>query len=58
MKLIGNLKKQVDKEKGMSEKKKLIEEAGMELTDAELEQVTGGGDGTPTPPRNINKITN
>ena len=44
MKLIGNLKKQVENAETKNEKKSLIEKAGMLLTDDELEQVSGGGD--------------
>ena len=44
MKLTGNLKKQVEKAESKEEKKGLIENAGMLLTDDELEQVSGGGD--------------
>jgi len=43
MKLTGELKKQVEKTDNMGEKKRLIEEAGMELSDEELDQVAGGG---------------
>ena len=42
MKLIGNLKKQVDATKDVSEKRNLIEKAGMKLTDDELEMISGG----------------
>ena len=42
MKLIGNLKKQVEETKNKEEAKEVIEKAGMELTDKELEQVAGG----------------
>ena len=42
MKLTGELKKQVEKTDNMDEKKRLIEEAGMELSDEELDQVAGG----------------
>ena len=42
MKLIGNLKKRVDKATDISEKRSLIEEAGMKLTDDELNMVAGG----------------
>jgi bacteriocin-like protein len=42
MKLIGNLKKQVDETTSKEEAKKVIEKAGIELTDDELDQVTGG----------------
>ena len=43
MKLIGELKKQVEETKNKEEAKEVIEKAGMELTDEELDQVTGGG---------------
>ena len=42
MKLIGNLKKQVEKAESKQEKKSLIEKAGMLLSDDELENVAGG----------------
>ena len=42
MKLTGDLKNQVEKAESKEEKKKLIEEAGMELTDEEMDQVAGG----------------
>ena len=42
MKLIGNLKKQVEETKNKEEAKELIENAGMQLTDEELDNVTGG----------------
>ena len=42
MKLIGELKKQVDETKNKEEAKELIENAGMLLTDDELDNVTGG----------------
>ena len=42
MKLVGNLKKQVEETKSKEEAKKVIEKAGMELTDEELDNVTGG----------------
>ncbi len=45
MKLIGNLKKQVEETKNKEEAKEVIEKAGMELTDDELDQVAGGGHG-------------
>ena len=44
MKLIGNLKKQVEKAKSRDEAKDLIKSAGMMLTDDELEMVAGGID--------------
>ena len=43
MKLIGNLKKQVEETKNKEEAKEVIEKAGMELTDEELDHVAGGG---------------
>ena len=43
MKLIGNLRKQVESEGTMEGRKKLIEKAGMKLTDEELDKVAGGG---------------
>ncbi len=42
MKLTGELKKQVEKTDNRDEKKRLIEEAGMELTDEEMDIVSGG----------------
>ena len=42
MKLIGNLKKQVEKVNSRDEAKDLIKNAGMMLTDDELEMVAGG----------------
>ena len=44
MRLIGNLKKQADAAADVSEKRSLIEKAGMKLTDDELEMVAGGQD--------------
>ena len=46
MKLIGELKKQVESTNTKEEAKDVIENAGMELTDDELDQVTAG-DSTP-----------
>ncbi len=43
MKLLGELKDKVEKAENQEEAKKVIEEAGMELTDDELNQVAGGG---------------
>ena len=43
MKLVGNLKKQVEETKSKEEAKELIEKAGMQLTEDELDNVTGGG---------------
>ena len=45
MKLTGNLKKQVENENTMDGRKKLIEKAGMLLTDDELGRVAGGAGG-------------
>ena len=42
MKLIGKLKESVEKAKDREEAKEIIEEAGMELTDDELDKVAGG----------------
>lgn len=42
MKLTGDLKNQVEKAESKDEKKSLIENAGMELTDDELNMVAGG----------------
>ncbi len=44
MKLTGELKKHVEKADSREEKKRLIEEAGMELTDEEMDIVSGGGE--------------
>ena len=42
MKLIGKLKNQVEHTDNKTEKRRLIEKAGMKLTDEELEKVAGG----------------
>jgi hypothetical protein len=42
MELIGNLKKQVESAKNRDEAKKMIENAGLKLTDDELNMVAGG----------------
>ena len=42
MKLVGDLKDRVEKAANQEEAKKIIEEAGMELTEEELDQVAGG----------------
>ena len=42
MKLVGELKDKVKKAENQEEAKKIIKEAGMELTDEELDQVAGG----------------
>ena len=49
MKLIGELKKQVESTATKEEAKDVIANAGMELTDDELEMVTGGGIGNSVP---------
>lgn len=43
MKLTGELKKNVDNAESKEEVKELIAQAGMELTDEELDSVAGGG---------------
>ena len=42
MKLIGKLKENVEKAENKEQAKKFITEAGMELTDDELDKVVGG----------------
>ena len=42
MKLVGELKERVEKAANQEEAKKIIKEAGMELTDEEMNQVAGG----------------
>ena len=42
MKLTGDLKEKVEKTENKEEAKELIKEAGMELTDEEMDQVAGG----------------
>ncbi len=42
MELVGNLKNQVNQTKSLEEAKGIIENAGMKLTDDELDMVTGG----------------
>ena len=42
MELTGKLKEQVEKAETREEAKKIIEEAGISLTDEELDQVAGG----------------
>ena len=42
MKLTGELKEKVEKTENKEEAKKVIEDAGMILDDAELDQVAGG----------------
>ena len=43
MKLVGELKDKVEKAETKGEAKEIIKDAGMELTDEELDQVAGGG---------------
>ena len=43
MELTKELKEKLEKAKNKEEAKKIIEEAGMELSDEEIEQVAGGG---------------
>ena len=42
MKLVGKLKDKVEKAERKEEAKDLIKDAGMELTEEELDQITGG----------------
>ncbi len=42
MKLVGDLKDKVEKADNKEEAKELIKDAGMELTDEEMDQVAGG----------------
>ena len=42
MKLTGELKEKVDKAETKEEAKKILAEVGLELTDAEMDQVAGG----------------
>ena len=46
MKLIGKLKDKVEKAETKGEAKEIIKDAGMELTDEELDKASGGGDFT------------
>ena len=52
MKLTGELKDKVDAVETAEEKKDIIAQAGMELTDEELEGVAGGAIPFPTKPGN------
>ena len=47
MKHIGNLKKQAEDANNKEEEKDIIAEAGVELTDDDLDQVSGGGHFSP-----------
>ena len=49
MKLVGELKNKVEKTENLDEAKKIIEEAGMQLSDEEMNNVAGGGQ--PSAPR-------
>lgn len=42
MKLIGELKEKVEAAESIDDVKRAIEDAGMELTDEELEEIAGG----------------
>ncbi len=42
MKLVGDLKDRVEKAENQEEAKEIIRDAGMELTDEEMNQVAGG----------------
>ena len=42
MKLVGDLKDKVEKAENQEAAKEIIKEAGMELTDEEMDQVAGG----------------
>ena len=42
MKLVGELKDKVEKAETKGEAKEIIKDAGMELTDEEMDQVAGG----------------
>ena len=42
MKLVGDLKDKVEKADNKEEAKEIIKDAGMELTDEEMDQVAGG----------------
>ncbi len=42
MKLVGELKNKVEKTENLDEAKKIIEEAGMQLSDEEMNNVAGG----------------
>ena len=53
MELTGKLKEQVEKAETKEEKKRLIKDAGMELTDEEVNMVAGGGSVTHTRKKRI-----
>ena len=50
MQLTGELKEKVEKAESAEEAKKILEEAGLELTKEELDQVAGGQYSCPCPP--------
>ncbi|MBP5164354.1 MAG: hypothetical protein ILP08_02860 [Lachnospiraceae bacterium] len=50
MKLVGDLKDKVEKSDNKEEAKELIKDAGMELTDEEMDQVAGGAVSTDDAP--------
>ena len=43
MKLVGDLKEKVEKAENQEEAREIIKDAGMELTDEEMNHVAGGG---------------
>ena len=47
MKLIGELKEKVEAAESIEDARRAIEDAGMELTDEELESIAGGRRGLP-----------
>lgn len=49
MKLIGELKTQVDQASTREEAKELVLSAGMELTEEEMDEVSGGISSAPSP---------
>ena len=51
MKLVGTLKEKVEKTENLEEAKKAIADAGMELTDEEMDAVSGGKQEFHGPPR-------
>ena len=51
MKLVGTLKEKVEKAENLEEAKKAIADAGMELTDEEMDAVSGGKQEFHDPPR-------
>ena len=42
MKLVGELKNKVERTENLEEAKKIIEDAGMQLSDEEMNQIAGG----------------